>query len=134
MSEDIEKTYSYEDFRNETSSFVKKLDDYYIPYSNVRKIISESASEASLRRQIIDMLIDTEWIDIIEHTIPHLDTAIRNPGRAIEDEEEILPVELSKKISDKSVKHLAQHTNLIMKIEDDKVTPLSRSKSLLSST
>ena len=123
MSEDIEKTYSYEDFRNETSSFVKKLDDYYIPYSNVRKIISESASEASLRRQIIDMLIDTEWIDIIEHTIPHLDTAIRNPGRAIEDEEEILPVELSKKISDKSVKHLAQHTNFIMKIEDDKVTP-----------
>ena len=123
MSENIEKTYSYEDFRNETSSFIKKLDDKYIPYANVRQIISTSSSEASLKRQIIDMLIDTEWIDIIEHTIPHLDTAIRNPGRAIEDEEQILPVELSKKISDKSVKHLAQHTNLIMKVEDDKITP-----------
>ncbi len=123
MSENIEKTYSYEDFRDETSSFIHDLDNYYIPYSNVRRLISTSASEASLKRQIIDMLIDTEWIDIIEHTIPHLDVAIRNPGRTIEDEEEILPVELSRKISDKSVKHLAQHTNLIMKIEDDKVTP-----------
>ena len=67
--------------------------------------------------------IDTEWIEKIEYTIPYLDEFIRNPGIAIQEIEEVLPVEATKKISEKSIRYLAQHTNHILKIEDGEVTP-----------
>ncbi len=56
---------------------------------------------------------DYEWLEIIEDVLPYLDNIIRNPKRFIINEEEIVKVELSKKITVESVIHLTQHTNLI---------------------
>ena len=56
---------------------------------------------------------DYEWLDIIEETLPYLDNILRNPKRFIINEEEVVKVELSKKITVESVIHLTQHTNLI---------------------
>ena len=56
---------------------------------------------------------DYEWLERIEGVLPYLDNILRNPKRFIVNEEEIVKVELSKKITVESVIHLTQHTNLI---------------------
>ena len=62
---------------------------------------------------------DYEWVDIIEDCMPYLDNILRNPKRFIINEEEIVKVELARKVTVESVIHLTQHTNLIQKIEDN---------------
>ena len=60
-----------------------------------------------------------EWLDIIEDCVPYIDNILRNPRRFIINEEEIVKVELARKVTVESVIHLTQHTNLIQKIEDN---------------
>ena len=62
---------------------------------------------------------DYEWLDIVEDCIPYIDNILRNPKRFIINEEEIVKVELARKVTVESVIHLTQHTNLIQKIEDN---------------
>ena len=62
---------------------------------------------------------DYEWLDILEDCIPYIDNILRNPKRFIINEEEIVKVELARKVTVESVIHLTQHTNLIQKIEDN---------------
>ena len=67
---------------------------------------------------------DYTWIDKIEETIPYLDNVIRDPKKFLAQEEEVVPVEKAKKISMETIKHLAQHTNLIQDVSPDgKITP-----------
>ena len=62
---------------------------------------------------------DYEWIDIIDETLPYIDNILRNPKRFIINEEEVVQVEKSKKVTVESIIHLTQHTNYIQKIEDN---------------
>ena len=62
---------------------------------------------------------DYEWLDILEDVLPYIDNILRNPKRFIINEEEIVKVELARKVTVESVIHLTQHTNLIQKIEDN---------------
>ena len=57
--------------------------------------------------------VDTSWIDVFEETIRYIDNILRNPRRFIINEEDIVKVEKSKKVTVESVIHLSQHTNLI---------------------
>lgn len=57
------------------------------------------------------------WIDVIEDALPYIDNILRNPKRFIINEEEIVKVELSRKVTVESVIHLTQHTNLIQDID-----------------
>ena len=54
-----------------------------------------------------------EWLDLMEETIIYLDNILRNPNRFIVDEEEIVKVELARRITVESIKHLSRNTNLI---------------------
>lgn len=62
---------------------------------------------------------DYEWIDIIDEALPYIDNILRNPKRFIINEEEVVQVEKSKKVTVESIIHLTQHTNYIQKIEDN---------------
>ena len=62
---------------------------------------------------------DFSWVPIVEETIPYLDTIIRNPKKFLQQEEDIVIVEKSKKISTETVRHLAQHTNFIQDVDDE---------------
>lgn len=62
---------------------------------------------------------DDTWIDTIEECLVALDTIVRNPRKFIVVEEDIVDVSLAKSITIESVKHLAQHTNLIASVKDD---------------
>ena len=63
---------------------------------------------------------DYEWLEKIEDTLPYLDNILRNPKRFIINEEEIVKVELARKVTVESVIHLTQHTNLIQDIDEKK--------------
>ena len=77
-----------------------------------------------------------EWIDIIEDVLPYLDNILRNPKRFIVNDEEIVKVELARKVTVESVIHLTQHTNFIQKIDKNgdvkpsKILNINREESL----
>ncbi len=114
---------SYESFRRQASSVMRRLREECPEFADAELLLGSADTEASLFKHDIYKTIDTEWIEVIEQTLPYLDLVIRQPAVAIEDVDEILPVELSRHITEKSVKHLAQHTNFILDIKDDEVTP-----------
>lgn len=89
------------------------------------RLLSSSASTISLNRRLMEKAIDVSWVEAIENGLNHLDNVIRNPGRTIMDVEEIVPIALSKKVTVESVKHLAQHTDLIQSYDKKtgKITP-----------
>jgi len=62
---------------------------------------------------------DYSWIQIFEEYIPNLDAIVRNPRRFIQSDESLVPIEKAKKISEESIKHLAQNTQLIQSIDKD---------------
>ena len=114
----------YEEVRSRAFSAFRSLAKDFAPFDDAAMLVGSADTQVSLTRSKIVKTIDTEWLDRIEDAIPALDTIIRNPSVAIEDVDEILPVELSKHITEKSIKHLAQHTNFILDVQGDEITPL----------
>ncbi len=83
-------------------------DDYFLNNLN---------STLGVKRDYEKMQYDHEWLEIIEDTIPYIDNIVRNPKRFIINEEEIVKVELAKRVTVESVIHLSQHTSLIQDID-----------------
>ena len=95
-------------------------DDYY---QHLMEAIGSGTNSFSLFNRYFEKKIDLRWVDAIEACIIPLDTIIRNPRKFIVQEEEIVPIERARKITAESVRHLAQHTSMIARVEGDKVTP-----------
>lgn len=77
------------------------------------EFIDGLSSKLSVKRDFENKKLNSKWIDMFEEVIPYIDNILRNPKRFIVNEEEIVKVELAKKITVESVIHLTQHTNLI---------------------
>ena len=60
-----------------------------------------------------------EWMDQILFTIPYLEKALRNPNKNIVTEEEVVKIELIKKVTVESIKHLSKHTDLISEYDKE---------------
>ena len=88
--------------KEKLDSFVDNTDSSIVVKKNVNKQIS-----------------DTSWIDMVEDCIPYLDNIIRNPRRFIVQEENIVPIEKTKVVTEESIRHLAQHTQLIQDVKED---------------
>ena len=110
-------------FRSKVFNHLTQLAQESPAYEDAKMLVGSADTVASLKNNTVYRSIDTDWIEKIEYTIPYLDAFIRNPGVDIQENEEVLPVEATKKISEKSIRYLAQHTNNILKIEDGEVTP-----------
>ena len=105
-----------------TQDFISLVqsEEFYTEFMNKAR---SGNSEVSFMHRFVDKQIDLTWVEAIEEAIIPLDNIIRNPRRFIVQEEEIVNIELARKISPESIRHLAQHTNMIAKVEDDTVTP-----------
>lgn len=64
--------------------------------------------------------VDYSWLDIFEETTYYIDNILRNPKKFIINEEEVVKVEKSKKVTVESIIHLTQHTNFIQKFDPEK--------------
>ena len=92
-------------------------------YDEMDTAINSGTNSYSLFNRYFDKKIDLKWVEEIEACIIPLDNIIRVPRKFIVQEEEIVPIERARKITNESIRHLAQHTNMIAKVEGDDVTP-----------
>lgn len=94
-------------------------------YGTLGSLLEASRNNFAFNKKIMEKAIDVSWVEAIENGLVHLDNFLRNPRRTIEDVEEIVPIALSRKTTIESVKHLAQHTDLIQSVDrkTGKITP-----------
>lgn len=91
----------------------------------VKKFIEETESTLRVKTDTEKTIKDIEWIEKMEETIPYLDNIYRAPNRFIINEEEIVKIELARKITVDSIKHLSKNTNFIQSVDKETgdVTP-----------
>ena len=92
-------------------------------YDAMENCIDTGDNRYSLFNRYFEKKIDLRWVEEIEACIIPLDNIMRVPRKFIVQEEEIVPIERARKITNESIRHLAQHTNMIAKVEGDDVTP-----------
>lgn len=96
--------------------------DYTYNYIN-EKLKDGDKGEDTLIGNTSEKVIDMDWVVAIEETLPYIQKAIDEQRRFIKQIENVVRIELAKKVGPDSVKHLSQHTNFIAKVEDGMVTP-----------
>jgi len=105
---------------NDIVEYISSLDK-----QKINSFFNQTNSDILVKREIEQKISDTKWIDFIEDAIPYLDNIIRNPRKFIIQEENIIPIEKAKIVTEESIKHLAQNTNLIQEVkEDGSIIPL----------
>lgn len=94
-------------------------------YESLSALLHRSKNTFAINRKLMQKAIDVSWVEAIERGLTSVDSYLRHPMRTIEDVEEIVPIALSRKITVESVKHLAQHTDLIQSVDKrtGKITP-----------
>ena len=97
----------------------EKLNDEEEQMDPTDKFLNNLSSTLFVKRDYDMKEFNYEWVDKLEDVIPYIDNILRNPKRFIINDEEIVKVELAKRVTVESVIHLSQHTNLIQKIEDN---------------
>ena len=70
----------------------------------------------------MDIFEKLKWAEsglkLIEDTLPYIEKIYENPNRLIVNEEELVKIELAKKVTVESIKHLAKHTNFIKSVNE----------------
>ena len=94
-----------------------------------QKFVDEVDSSLRIKIDTKREIKDIEWIEKMEETIPYIDNILRSPNRFIVNEEEIVKIELARKITVDSIKHLSKNTNLIQSV-DKKTGDVTPSKIL----
>ena len=115
----------YKQYADKIVSVLNKEDFY----EQFKKRVDKGALSCKLAKKRLVQDISIDWIDTIEGILPNLDTIVRNPRKFIVQEEDIVDVSLARSISTESVKFLAQHTNMISKV-DEKTGDVTPSKIL----
>lgn len=113
------------------ASFNTKLDRVYAKYLERMQTIIKDKDAASYLNAIktspdheltqVSRLeskkFDIKWIDDLEKGLEAVDRITKDPKRFLKAEENIVPVELARKVSTESVIHLSSHTQFIRDID-----------------
>lgn len=75
----------------------------------LNKVNSKLVMDVS-KSQIVE---NDEWIEMVEFSLPHLEKALTKEIKNIVTEEEIIKIELIKKVTVESVKHLSKNVNYV---------------------
>ena len=108
---------------DDTTFFINNIIDEYDVYPTIIEKMRSGAATMELRKRYFLRAIDETWVNAIEEVLPALDYIIRNPSKFIEEKEELIPVELARKVSVRTLQHLSQHTNYIQSVNGDEITP-----------
>ncbi|MDD6033229.1 MAG: DUF2357 domain-containing protein, partial [Oscillospiraceae bacterium] len=95
------------------------VEEIFRNYRQVMELFKEGEGKVQLKKRFMLKMLDEEWIKIIEDTIPSLDVIIRRPGRTLLENEELRPIEQTRRVTSRSIQHLSQHTDLINEIRRD---------------
>jgi len=62
--------------------------------------------------------VNFDWLNLMEDSVRYIDNILRNPNRFIVNEEEIVKIELARRITIESIRHLSRNTNFIQDIDE----------------
>ena len=86
-------------------------------------------SSVDVAYKLSDYKYDGEWLTKIEETLKFIENILKNPNRFIINEEEVVKIELARKITVESIKHLSKNTGFIQEF-DEKTGDVKPSKIL----
>ena len=99
---------------------LKVIDLYYDDHkTNKTSFVNNTRSSLNVTTDMKKVETSFEWLDLMEDSIRYIDNIFRNPNRFIINEEEIVKIELARRVTVESIRHLSKHTNFIQKIEDN---------------
>ena len=100
---------------NEINDIINQIDEEV-----VGKFLQNSETKVSFSKDYEKHEYDYEWLSVMEEVMPYLFNIVKAPKKFIMNEEEVVKVELAKKVTVESIKHLTQHTNLIQDYDPEK--------------
>lgn len=92
-------------------------------YNDILTSLSEGVGTVKVSEKLLLRSIDEIWVKAVEDCVNSLDELIRKPNRYIAETEEVLPIELTKRISGRSITHLSRHTDYIIPCDDGEIKP-----------
>lgn len=85
-----------------------------------RKSVAESDRENDfIEVERVKCTIDTDWVDEIEKGLVFVEKALKEERQFIRSNGEVIPIEKVKHVSKNSVEHLARHSDLITRYNED---------------
>ena len=75
--------------------------------------VSRAQNEFQFSNRKLRKIVDVTWVDSIDETLKAFQNIVDNPRNVIKEEELIVNVANAKKAGPETVRHLAQHSNLI---------------------
>lgn len=85
-----------------------------------RKNVAESNRENDfIEVERVKCTIDTDWVDEIEKGLVFVEKALKEERQFIRSNGEVIPIEKVKHVSKNSVEHLARHSDLITRYNED---------------
>ena len=113
------------------------LNDFYLKYRNkvartlendayyqyLFDLIEGSSNTVEQTNRILHKKVDEKWLVRAEEGIAAIDKIISKPRKFIATSEAVVPVELAKRVTAESVKHLARNTQFIGDIEGNNIRP-----------
>lgn len=110
---------AYEDALLKTASLIARHEAFV----KMTGLLDGDDFTTKFKRDYLIDTIDESWVSAVEDALPALDEVLRTPSHFIEENEELLPIERTKKVTIRSIQHLCQHTGLISRIEKGVVIP-----------
>ncbi len=87
------------------------------------RALSDGARETAFDGQLSRCVWDEAWIDAMLTALPFVEHALEEQRRFIESNAEVRRVDQAKRTTVESVRHLAQHSNLISRIDGEDIVP-----------
>ncbi|MDY4221244.1 MAG: DUF2357 domain-containing protein [Candidatus Faecousia sp.] len=95
--------------------------DRYFQY--LFEMVQAGSTTLKQSHQVLHKVVDERWLSVIEESLDALNRITEHPRRFVTTSEELVPVELAKKISAESVRHLSQNTQFIAPSKDGDIHP-----------
>lgn len=87
--------------------------------SEIEDFYKELSSSLDINVDYDKTEFNLEWLTMMEETIRYIDNILRNPNRFIVNEEDIVKIELARRVTVESIKHLSRNTNLIQEYDKE---------------
>ena len=109
-------------YKKYTSSVIKSLASTEF-YDYFMSVIAAGKTAFQFSNRRVEKEVDEVWVEQIEAVIKPMQEIINNPRNFIMQEEIIVNVALAKKVTPDSIRHLAQHGDMIDNVTEDSVRP-----------
>lgn len=113
--EDVVKT-TYDKLHNASAGSLE-ADDFYRYFYN---LLDTGMNYCQFTNVQLLKDIEEDWIAAIEDAMPALRECVLHPRRFIEEDREVVNIALARNITTESIRHLAQHSNLVDEYDEEK--------------